>query len=529
VIGMRIVGGFDVQWYQWRKGNILPDYSPKVQAEFKQKYGHNKLPSVKERLTENTFFLDPVKDKKLIDYNRFFNENIFATVEMLAEAVKQASGEKFIVGTYLQDISYISMAPGFIKKLAGLGKSQWLKSKYLDFFGAPCTSSLSRPIGEPGGYGVAVDSVKLNGKLWLNEDDLRTFKAEQGFGSRGKTDTPRDSIEIIKRQFALAYAKRVGAWYYDMWGGWFNSPSLTGTIKKLKNIYQNTLTIEDKVQAQVAVIVDEESIHYLGSETVTSPLIYYNLEALKRAGFPFDVYHTADLASSKLDQYKVYIFLNQFALSWQQRELIRNKLQKDGKSLVWLYAPGYINPDNNSKSLANIASLTGLSLRKDNNVDFSIDYSLIGVEQTINTNLSKIPRFFVAGSNIAPLAKYVKGGFVCAGIKKMKNWNSVYLGFPGEYPTVFWRNLAKRLGVHCYINSEDGLYVGPYFIGIHNKSAGKIKVDLREKLWVYDLWNDKLVAKNVKEFVISPQKNSTSLFLTAPKQIIDEYKRKSGN
>ncbi len=59
-------------------------------------------------------------------------------------------------------------------------------------------------------------------------------------------------------------------------------------------------------------------------------------------GAPFDVFLLDDFLSGRLPPYRLYVFLNPFRLDGPRRKALAGELEEDGRTALWIYAPGYI-------------------------------------------------------------------------------------------------------------------------------------------------------------------------------------------
>lgn len=80
-------------------------------------------------------------------------------------------------------------------------------------------------------YMLPVDSVKLHGKLYFSENDTRTHLSRPVNDTTWYTqpvwfgpDTEQGSLDILKMHFARLLLKGQAGWWFDMWGGWFDTP-----------------------------------------------------------------------------------------------------------------------------------------------------------------------------------------------------------------------------------------------------------------------------------------------------------------
>ena len=81
---------------------------------------------------------------------------------------------------------------------------------------------------------------------------------------------------------------------------------------------------------------------------------------IQHLGTPVDVLLQEDLLDERAQQYQVYLFANASRMEPPIRRIVREKLQRDGKTLVWFYAPGYIGDAGLSTEA--MRDLTGIQL-----------------------------------------------------------------------------------------------------------------------------------------------------------------------
>jgi hypothetical protein len=78
------------------------------------------------------------------------------------------------------------------------------------------------------------DSVKLHGKLWLDENDIRTWllkgRVDLGWGQTGTYEETRGQLQ---REFANVLCQGVGQWWFDMGGGWYDDPRILSDIERM--------------------------------------------------------------------------------------------------------------------------------------------------------------------------------------------------------------------------------------------------------------------------------------------------------
>ncbi|MCW5760746.1 MAG: hypothetical protein KIS90_13335, partial [Phenylobacterium sp.] len=120
-----------------------------------------------------------------------------------------------------------------------------IESPYIDFLSSPFSYEFdSRFLGGSGHYRCLWESLRLRGKLWLNENDHPTHVGDI-FGRPGPfwPTTVEGDIAAMRRNTAHCYTLGQGMWWFDFGphrseggGRWWAHPALkeeTGRLLKL--------------------------------------------------------------------------------------------------------------------------------------------------------------------------------------------------------------------------------------------------------------------------------------------------------
>ncbi len=233
------------------------------------------LPTKEQRANSaDGFFRDPVKDKFIIDFYEFKNNLVADTIKFIAKIIKKEThGNKIFVIFYGYTFE-LTTIPFGVQVSGHLAMKKLLESPNIDIICSP----ISYPNRRPGGLGAfmcAVDSVRESGKLWINEDDTRTYLCKDPTQKPfGNLKTLQDTLWIYNRHFARIFPRRMGTWYMDLFDkGWLNSTGIWNHISKLNKIYKKQLNVKPSWNPEVAVIVDERSPLFLAcNNNLTRPI-----------------------------------------------------------------------------------------------------------------------------------------------------------------------------------------------------------------------------------------------------------------
>jgi len=557
--------------FDWQKHAI--DYSPAMQDYFrnylrtkykndvgllqsawneKVSFDNARIPSFKERgidvassCNEGTFlvpgafghFRNPQEKgtQASVDFNMAMCNVLAERLSYFCEVVKRASDGKLLAGG-LHSPPFA--ATGF--QWAGpAGFDAIIKSPYIDFDCTPWTYE-NRNLGEGLFFRAPVDSMTLRGKcLWV-ECDTRTSTIncparnnERCYGAPLNIDGDRENL---RRDFIRLITSTANGYWYEITFPWFTLPEQRGIIKDISLLSKKLVNIDRRRNSEIAVIYDWNSIFYTSEFVDFVSLCRQMLQEFTCIGADFDMYTIDDIGTASVDNHKLFIFPNATYLNNEQRERIKRCLKKDGKVLLWSYAPGLINPDADVKlSAANSSELTGMNIKYImsrlsplmKTVGGPEKYSFGAQPRPVTTGpghalpekpfipdpIKVFPQFFVEDAAAEPLGIYANTGRTGYAEKKMKDWTSIYVG-TYLIPSKVLRAAAREAGVHLYLDSDDIVYHNRSLLGIHTKSGGSKTVRLPHKCDVYDIFNKKLVGRNINQFTLKSDAGKTHLFFT---------------
>ena len=427
----------------------------------------------------------------------------------------------------------VAASYGYTLEFAGrndsghLALGKLLQSPHIDIVAGPNSYS-GRGAGSPAAFGAPLDSVALHGKLWLVEDDTKTFlaDAETDDTYNPKIANGADTQAIHQRHFGAALAHRAGVTWMDLWGqGWLNSPDIWRELGSLaaQSGRWGRLVPNPPPAPDVAVLVDEASLRFLKNDAngLGMHLVGRTRDLLLRAGASVGFYLQSDVTRSNFPDAKLYLFLNALRLTTEERTAIREKLQKPGKTLAWLYAPGIF--DENGPSTEDVGEVVGLALRPQpwNSRGGSLATEgkhpiserirgtrKIGSEEILN------PLYAVSDPQATIVAEYVSTGATSLATREHKGgWKSVFFGDP-DLTTELLRGLYAYANVPVYDGQDDIVYAGADgSLTIHGPFTGQRTVSLPRRASVYDVFDDKIIATNTRSFRAFVRARTTRLFL----------------
>ncbi len=469
------------------------------------------VPTARQRANSSDgFFRNPVKDKFVIDFYEYKNWLVADTIEFVAEIVKKETNRNKIFLTFYGYTFELGQVHNGIQITGHLALKKLLNSENVDVVCSPI-SYLNRRAGGLGAFMSAADSVKRAGKLWINEDDTRTFlSSDSRFGD---LKSLQENEWIYNKHFARIFPRRMGTWYMDLHDlGWLNSTGLWKHISKLNKIYESQLDVASSWNPEVAVIIDERSPVYLACNNKILAPLYSGLRSqLYRMGTTFNIYLLSDVLDGSVKLPKVNIFLGAWYLEKNERLKLISAL-KD-KVAVWFYGAGYLDETGASKN--NISKLTGFSFNEVYNKNPEIKFVenkkwndnlknktfkpvLVGGQDITNifqTYFQEVDGGYKKqwaikiNKNVTPLAVF-NNGTIGLAVTKFSGFESVYCGITG-LPSQFLRNLIKNSGVYIYVDSDDMVEADKNFLAIGVSEKKIESINLKTNKYLFNILEKK--------------------------------------
>jgi hypothetical protein len=476
------------------------------------------------RKKEDVVLYTKPRERRYIDFNAYTSDLMAQAITGVAQALKWLSNNQLLVGA-----SY-----GYTFEFAARNDSghqaltKVMQSRFVDVIAGP-NSYATRQAGGAGAFSSPVDSAKLNGKLWIVEDDTKTFLAadETDDAFNPKVISSQDTISVLRRNASAAYVHGCGICWMDLWGnGWLNSPEIWAEIGELRSqgIISRRLRQQTDQVPDVAVLIDEAGYNHVCGDpsgvALQAGLITKSRELIYRSGASIGFYLQSDVALLP-DSIKLYIFLNPLRVTTQERQVIREKLQKNGKTLAWLYAPGLF--DERGDSPTEVSEIVGMPLKA---LPWNSHIGTIFTEERhpvterlhggkrLGSDEILNPSYAVADPTAIVLGEYAQSGLPSIAAKVNEGgWKSVFIGEPhltGE----LLRGLYRYAGVHVYDVQDDIVHAGSSgVLLVHSPYTGQRTIHLPRMAAVYSLYERRLVTQSSSTFRAFMRGRSTNFFL----------------
>ncbi|NLY01274.1 MAG: hypothetical protein GXY83_34725 [Rhodopirellula sp.] len=526
VVGFTITGGDDGQFSSYRRSgpDHEPDYSPAARRDFgrllRERYGDDaalraawhdpevtfdtvSLPSPEERRAAGQTFRDPATDTRIADYARFLSEGTCDTVRAFAGAAKDAAGKPVFTTTYWG-------AHVMGTSLNHFGSRRLMSTPEIDIIHAPAGYGPWRRLGQSGCNHTTPGSLRLHNKICLQELDLRTFT----HGYRDEAwrmfiawaENLDEFVAINRREMGLMMACGMGCWYYDMSGGWFHDEGIMQDIAGIHAGYRAGLANVTDWHPDMAVFADEESSHWLaeGMRQVIFSSLNTQRAALNTSGVPYDRYITDDLTHPDMGDYKIYVFLNAYRLTDAHVAAI-DGLKRDGKTLVFMYAPGYVADD--GLSIERTSRLVGMRLAC-SQVATAMAGEAMPVEHPLGDGLlpvqgsSHAAKFWVDDTEAVVLGRYIDGGEASLAARDFGAWRSVYVAIPGSLGPDLLHNIARWSDAYVASVPGDSIYTNGHLLCVHGVMGGRKQIALPHRATVMNELTGEVMAREATSITV---------------------------
>jgi len=511
ILGYHIAGGITEEFAQFGCVNsVAADYSPACRDRFRgwlaARYGTDRalqaawgnpaatlaaaeIPG-RERRDETVLgglFYDPARQRDVIDYNRFNGETIAGFIHELATAVKQRTGGDKVVGCFFGYLFGCGFTDRMLLESGYLALEHVLRSDAIDFLVSPSGYD-ERACGIGTTYFRApVQSVQRAGKLWINENDLRTHRTDEICPE--VTQPAGHTIAKQWREAAAMLTQAAGQWWFDMGGGWYDDPPTMAAVDEINRIAATALHADRRTGAEIALVVDADSFYSCGPNNAVSACFLEGLAMeCTRVGAPVDKLLLADALEAP--PYRLVIFAGGFALSETDRERVKRHFLREGTTVLWLYAPGYLR--NGKAGPENIADLAGITVRhipQHHRLLAWTDPAAGGpfrAEAQYGRHAYTWPMFDITDPEAEVWAHLHSAGTPGMAGKQVNGANSI-LSIASPPTSAMLRDLARFAGAHVYVDHSDASYVSEAFIGLHAWREGVREVALPESAALCDL------------------------------------------
>jgi hypothetical protein len=437
--------------------------------------GSAEVPGVEERRrTSDGVFRDPRRECRVIDYFECHQQAVTESLLHFCRIVKESWPRPILTGAF-----YGYLFSQFGRQAAGghLEVARVLGSPWLDYLSGPQTyQPYTREIGGTGQSRGLLESCALHGKLWFDEMDQPTHLGS--VGDKSYSCTLPDAVALLRRNVAHPLLRGHGLWYYDFGPrfscGWWDDPVLIREIRRLKEVFDERMPVAYGSPADVLLVCDTTVFYHTGasfaSDPVSEPATDRCSSAIYRTGACFHMAYLSDLERIDWPRYRAVVFANTWLLSTRQRAYIARTVAREGRHVVWVYAPGYSDGTRLSTEL--ISETTGMSIER---IELALPPS---IPQVIEMESPVTPLFSARNDTAEVIERFEGTAFPAVARRERGDSTSWFCALPPTLPGLL-RRIFRESGAHLYCQSDDVLFGGWGLLCIHTLDGGPREITLR--------------------------------------------------
>lgn len=552
ISGLKLLYANCGEWNHWGyHENAFVDMSQPMQRAFgdylRSKYGtseklqdawHRKdisfdsgnlVPERDIRLAGGEMRLGQPELQQVVDYYEFFQLYAVQTIEYFARIAKEAAGNRLLVGSYYGYYwGHYANNPYHFQDSGNYGLKYLVKSPYIDFVGGPSVYLWRKYCAQVNGLSA---SLALHGKVWETEGDMRTYLTQPEDADYGTPANLAETIAFAKRNYCTEFSKKANYYFHDFVYDWYRDEVFMDVIGKLVRLDKFLRQTAPPWQPEIAVICSEETIPYLSNGQWNS------LSGFARScfeidmfGAPFDLYTDGDLDSIDFSQYKTVIFPNSYFASDRTIDLVRSRVMKDNRTVIFFHAAGIIGKDL-QPSTERFTALTGLNA----------EYEPGAVTANVEKYPEKTPRIveYPAASRIvirdddAEVLGLYGDGKTAVARKMLSEAETIVIGHPVPNPAFLRDILNQDAKVHLYMKKQfDWLYVCGNLLGLFSREGGCKDIELPyETEVVAEIFTGEILAENTAAFTVSMPVNQphTAMIFTGTRSQWEELAKQIQN
>lgn len=306
IIGYQVAGGNTSEWFPFdQKGSI----GKRSREKFTFYRKENNLSDTVENYYQ---FLSEITAQRICEFSSY---------------VKELTGNRLVVGAFY----------GYTYELCGRWNTHHalrtiLSCSDVDFICSPIGYMGGRKAGVDHPYMVALDSLKLHGKLYFVELDTRTHLTgppnNLPFYNTSIWKGPEYEVtyNILKMHFAKMFINTHAGWWFDMWGGWYSDKRYMELMERFCDISKEYVDSPPKPAAEIAVFADEKAFAFLEEGKIGEEVCSSIRHALGLMSLPYAKYLDTDF-ELVVDKYKAVISLVPYRTS--DSEKLRRFCEKE--------------------------------------------------------------------------------------------------------------------------------------------------------------------------------------------------------
>ncbi|MBR2043610.1 MAG: hypothetical protein IJ946_04655 [Clostridia bacterium] len=515
ILGYWLLAGYTTEWFSF--GDKEESHPVKLKA-FREYMGDEniEIPTEEQRnKPANQIFLDPKEDETLIKYRRFSNElNADVALDFCKTAKEQLNYSKLIGLSF----GYILELGNALWQWGHLELDKVNQSPYVDMIGTP-TSYKFRNYDDGTAYMLLSESVTGNHKMHFASFDNLTFLTPtalsnprrlcddpetteafkllvEKFGRKDLLNTREKTIHGMRREMMARLYRQGGTWWFDMLEGWYYDEGLMAEVKHLVECSKSVVEKPCTSAAEICVFVGKEPLYYVNPKSsIHIETVCQQRGALSRIGAPYELRSLSEMEKVDKNKYKLFIFLNAFSLSEKERKYINETLKGEGRSLLFVGYPDYINAE--GKDIERTSALLEMNC----NVLEKDEVNIRGLDLNYGYETPKNPTFYVEEGSARVLGRFADSRKCGLAVKEKEDYKIFYSSLGNIHNGIF-REIAKMAGVHIYCENGVFTYINSTFAGVYNTGAEETVITLKTDGKYRELFSGKIYETKDKKITL---------------------------
>ncbi len=410
---------------------------------------------------------DPATEQEKIDFWKFHNWIMAEGVLHFSHIVKKLAPSKPVGADY----GYYMICD---KTPCGTGELDYervVADPGFDCILSPATYS-GREIGGGSGSMLVAGTCRRHGKRFYYSIDQWPHSLKNEYSYNKNFHTLAETLAGNTRNAAFALVHHANFHWFDMWGGFYRDPEMKARIAKIAEIQRRFADDDSPPCADVLVVADPDSAYgridprmaanyELGPKRgARCPEGFVPADGcgeefrnrINHIGVVYDVVSFNDLPHIDMKPFKAVVLSEVWTISPEKEKVLREYVLKDGRTVVWAYAPGV--SDGKTVDAKRIRRWAG------------VDFKTPGVSTT-----------------------------------DMGGWNAVYAYDYRLLTPEKFREIFEAAGCHAWLDERVPVIANGKILAVHVKDGGRKKIRLpRRCAKVVDLIAGRVVATDCDSF-----------------------------
>lgn len=364
LIGVQPAYGSCGEWHYFScRGAAVPDFSVPMQKFFreylKKKYVtldkfheyYDEASFDEARLAtgeQRTLLLNgnmrvPEKQMRAVDSLRCISLSAVRAISAFCKVVKEASRGEMLAGSFYG--YYFSVGAEYGSMLE---PQEIFSDDNVDFLAGPSAYMQNKYAGNANLLRHMPESMRINGKLFLNEMDQGfvswlSIKGEKPYACESEAEY---RAVLIRNVFECLLHGN-GAWFYehrlpidDIYDkkGYWDTPERMNTIKDIYDAAQKLTERPFVKSTDVLVIFDTETIYY-DKEWFSH---FDTINALSKSGAGYDIIYLSDVKKVDINRYKCVVFVRCEAMTKGIEDYVKTVVKGGGRTIFFIKPAGLI-------------------------------------------------------------------------------------------------------------------------------------------------------------------------------------------